>query len=249
MPLMPEIGWNLVTARAEEVLAGLPDASVDLVLSDPPFAPETHKGARTNRGGTPNNRIAFSPFVYADLRRYLEQAARVARAWVVTHTDWRWMARLAEDVPPGLRFVRSGAWFKVAPTPQVSGDRPAQGWEAIAILHVDRPGRMRWNGGGLPATWTCAPAKGRKGARETHETEKPLPLEAQLIREFSNPGDSVLDPYCGAGTIPLAAVQLGRRALGCDINHEWVKVGYVRLALHGTAPPPAPLRTSPKGRW
>lgn len=246
---IPEQGGAVFTADATELLDTLPDASVDLFLSDPPFSRETHAGARTNRGGRPNNRIRFSSFTYTDLKGHLERAARVVRAWAVVHTDWRWMAQLAEETPPGLKFVRAGAWAKIAGAPQITGDRPAQGWEAIAILHADRPGRMRWNGGGLPAVWNCLVTKGRKGERETHETEKPLALEAQLVREFSNPGDLVIDPFCGSGTAVLAAAQLGRRAIGCDLDRSWIKVAYVRIALHGGAPPPAPLRRSPKGLW
>ena len=64
----------------------------------------------------------------------------------------------------------------------------------------------------------------RPWERNGHSCPFPLALPSRLIRLFSNPGDLVLDPFCGTGTTLEAAKVLGRRAIGVDIVEKWCKV-------------------------
>jgi 5-methylcytosine-specific restriction endonuclease McrA len=50
-----------------------------------------------------------------------------------------------------------------------------------------------------------------------YPTQKPLDLYERIIRASSNPGDVVLDPFCGCATTPIAAEKLGRQWIGMDI--------------------------------
>ncbi len=50
-----------------------------------------------------------------------------------------------------------------------------------------------------------------------YPTQKPLELYKRIIRVSSNPGDMVLDPFCGCATTSIAAEQLGRQWIGMDI--------------------------------
>ncbi len=52
-----------------------------------------------------------------------------------------------------------------------------------------------------------------------YPTQKPLALLERIIQASSNPGDIVLDPFCGCGTTVVAAQKLGRRWIGIDIAH------------------------------
>ena len=57
-----------------------------------------------------------------------------------------------------------------------------------------------------------------KGNEDTgYPTQKPLPLYERIILASSNPGDVVLDPFCGCATTPIAAERLGRQWVGMDI--------------------------------
>lgn len=58
-----------------------------------------------------------------------------------------------------------------------------------------------------------------KGERLGYPTQKPLALLERIIAASSNPGDVVLDPFCGCGTAVHAAEKLGRRWLGIDVTH------------------------------
>lgn len=140
------------------------------------------------------------------------EIARIARRWALVFSDvetcHRWRSAI-EDA--GLRYVRTGAWFKDDPMPQFSGDRPAVGFEPCTIAHAQGP--MRWNGGGMPAVWRYGTVKRN---RPPHECPKPLPLMRELVRLFSDPDETILDPFAGSGTTLVAAAIEGRKAIGIE---------------------------------
>ena len=133
--------------------------------------------------------------------------------------------------PPGLRFVRFGVWDKPNGTPQLSGDRPSHGFEALALLHTDS-GRMHWNGGGSRAVWSCP-----RESHALHPAQKPLKLIKQLACLFSVEGSLILDPFMGAGTTLRAAKDLGCPAIGIEREERYCELAAKRLAqqtLFGT---------------
>ena len=78
--------------------------------------------------------------------------------------------------------------------------------------------------------WTDIPPVNAMAAeRMGYPTQKPLPLLERMIKASSNPGDVVLDPFCGCGTAIAAAQKLGRRWMGIDITHLSVALQKYRL--------------------
>jgi site-specific DNA-methyltransferase (adenine-specific) len=63
-----------------------------------------------------------------------------------------------------------------------------------------------------------------------YPTQKPLALLERIIEASSNPGDVVLDPFCGCGTTVAAAAKLGRRWIGIDITYLSIALQKSRLA-------------------
>lgn len=64
-----------------------------------------------------------------------------------------------------------------------------------------------------------------------HPTEKPVELISQLIESSSLRGDIVLDPFAGSGSTLVAAILLGRRAIGCEIDTEHASTIVDRLRV------------------
>lgn len=62
-----------------------------------------------------------------------------------------------------------------------------------------------------------------------YPTQKPISLLERIIQASSNPGDVVLDPFCGCGTAVVAAQKLGRQWIGIDITHVAITVMKRRL--------------------
>ncbi len=225
-PYYERDGITIYHGDCREVLPQL--GPVDLVLTDPPYSEEAHKGARTARnygftsGDTARPLITFAPLDYEGICERL--ALTNPTRWLVAFMDWRHVARLAESPLAGYRFVRFGVWNKTNGAPQFTADRPAQGFEAIALLHNDEQ-RLAWNGGGSRAVWTYA-----KEPKNQHPTQKPEPLIRELTELFSNPGDIILDPFLGSGTTLRAAKDLGRRGLGIELDEGYCKIAADRMA-------------------
>jgi len=66
--------------------------------------------------------------------------------------------------------------------------------------------------------------------RTAHPTQKPLKVIERIILASSNKGDLILDPFGGSFTTAVAAENLGRRWISCDINPEYVELGKERLS-------------------
>jgi site-specific DNA-methyltransferase (adenine-specific) len=80
--------------------------------------------------------------------------------------------------------------------------------------------------------WSFYPEKcGNKNSGLQHPTIKPILLMERLVELVSNPGDLILDPFIGSGTTAVAARNLGRHYIGCDISEEYVAITNQRLAL------------------
>ena len=76
--------------------------------------------------------------------------------------------------------------------------------------------------------WSDIPLVGGKEALN-YPTQKPLALLERIIQVSSNPGDVVLDPFCGCGTAVVAAERLGREWIGIDITH--LAIGLMKRRL------------------
>jgi hypothetical protein len=78
----------------------------------------------------------------------------------------------------------------------------------------------------------CAVGGGRMGHDLAHENEAPFPvaLAAFFVKSFCPPGGVVCDPFSGSGTTCHAAVEVGRRFVGCDVRQSQVDLAARRMA-------------------
>ena len=82
----------------------------------------------------------------------------------------------------------------------------------------------------LQDIWSDIPPIGAQAAeRLGYPTQKPLALLERIIQAGSNPGDVILDPFCGCGTTVAAAQKLGRTWVGIDITHLAIALQKYRL--------------------
>ena len=88
--------------------------------------------------------------------------------------------------------------------------------------------------------WSDIPSGGQisKAERTGYPTQKPVALLERVIKASSNPGDLVLDPFCGCGTAADAAASLGRKYLGIDISGIAVRLMQQRLESRGDVAAP-----------
>jgi len=85
----------------------------------------------------------------------------------------------------------------------------------------------------LGDVWTdINPLNSQAQERVGYPTQKPVALLERIISTSSNPGDLVLDPFCGCGTTVDAAERLSRRWIGIDVTHYAITVIENRLQQH-----------------
>lgn len=222
-------GWNLLEGDCLSGLASLEDASIDVVITDPPYEAEAHTSHRlvARAGGKLKVEPLTFPPITEELRaESARHMARLARRWILVFCQveaaMKWRAALEGA---GAVYKRTCLWVKPDGKPQYSGDRPGIGYESIVACHA--PGRSSWNGGGAHGVFIV----NKSGdARTGHQTQKPLALMEILVRLFSNPGELILDPFAGSGTTGVAAIRLGRRFLGWELSPQYLVIARKRLA-------------------
>lgn len=193
--------------------------TVDHMITDAPYSAHVHANGRSGSSSKVSKArpLGFDPLTDQLMLEVCLWAARAVQRWSLAFTDvesahlWR-----ASFVDAGLEHIRTGAWIKKGAPPQFTGDRPAMGFEAIEIAH--RPGRKKWNGGGKHALWTHPIVRGNRN----HTAEKPLGLMVELIQQFTDVGETIIDPFAGSGTTLVAAKMLGRRCIGIEREAEHV---------------------------
>jgi site-specific DNA-methyltransferase (adenine-specific) len=212
--MIPELN-KIYQGDCLEFMRTLPDACVDLVITDPPYDAKTHDGARLGK-----DKIDFAPIAGTDL--LVGELLRVSRRWVIAFCSLEQLGDYKKS--SGDSWIRAGFWDRVSNMPQMTGDRPGQGGEGVAIMH--RPGRKKWNGGGKAALWRFPVERGQK----EHPTQKPIAMMQRIVGQFSNEDEIIFDPFAGSGTTIVACEQMRRRWIGCELDPKYINVIESRLA-------------------
>jgi site-specific DNA-methyltransferase (adenine-specific) len=226
-------------ANCREVLPAL---RVDHVICDPPYDSRTHRNAILRHDATGERRgIGFASL--AELESLVSLLLVAASRWALAFCA---LEQLGEySLAAGDSWIRAGVWDKIAPMPQLTGDRPGQAVEGIAIMHG--PAKRRWNRGGGAGIWRFLPVKG--ASRYGHETPKPEELMMSLVRDFTDPDDVILDPFAGSGTTGAAALRLGRRAILVERDEAHARTCVERMRAEQRGHSLAAERTGQEVLW
>jgi DNA modification methylase len=222
------------------MLPTLPDKSVDLVLTDPPYGlagpPSliTRNGGKFGRAKAINRGLVENPSVATgvDYRIWIPMVVPKLKPVGVLITfcgkaDISSVSSLLEELGMTVRHI--GAWVKANPAPQARKVKWMNAWEPFIIATVNKGSGHHYDyrqgqHGDVVMTPIC---QGRE--RFDHPTQKPLALAYPLVRWWSYKGDTVLDPFCGTGTFLVAAADLGRNYVGIEINEGYCEIARRRL--------------------
>jgi DNA modification methylase len=119
----------------------------------------------------------------------------------------------ADKLPPSSGWI---VWDKKRP-PQLDQSTCELAW--TNFIKGVRIFRFMWHG---------MIREGRKEKR-THPTQKPVELFKWILMHRWTPSGTVLDPFMGSGTTLVAAKELGRKAIGIEIEEKYVKIAIKRL--------------------
>jgi site-specific DNA-methyltransferase (adenine-specific) len=260
---------ELWRADALELMGALPDASVDLVIADPPYAIAKAKWdefesmeayldwcdgwiAEVVRVLTPVGSAYICGFseILADLK--VRAAPRFAGCrWLVWY--YRNKANLGRDwgrSHESILHLRRSRETRI----DVDAVRiPYNGHTTRYPTRVQAVSSQYGRGGARRDSWEPHPlgAKPRDvfeipvlcngmGEKTQHETQKPEELIEKLVLASSAPGQLVLDPFVGSGTTAVVAARLGRRWLAGDADARYVAMARQRLQDAAATPVAAP---------
>lgn len=201
---------DLRQGRYEDVLAG---EAADTLISDPPYSKKTHAGHDATQGddGADRRLITYAPWGEAEVDTFVGTWSDRVRGWFVVITD---------DVlaPTFASALRLAGRYVFAPLPlvetgsrvRIQGDGPSS-WTCWIV--VARPRTLEYSKWGtLPGSYVVPREK------KLVIGGKPLSAMRALVRDYSRPGDLIVDPCAGGGTTLLAAKLEGRRALGAELD-------------------------------
>lgn len=235
----------------------LPRVGVDLVYADPPFNTGDVQSARN---GSYTDRFASTAAYIHWLRERLLATLPALKpsASILIHVDWRTSHRvrvMLDEILGEDRFVNHLIWQY-----GLGGSSPrrfARKHDDIMFYCLD-PERYWFEPPMVPATSNRMRGRMKKatdvlpipdvldvpsinnmaGERVGYPTQKPLALLEILVGACCPPGGVVLDPCCGSGTTLVATIRAGggRRAIGCDVNPEAVRIAQDRIDAAALAP-------------
>ncbi len=210
-------------------------AAVDHIITDPPYEDELHdaigKFATLRNDGKvyASNKIQSLGFDGINLTR-----SEVASACVKASSGWLLIFTLAEGVRAWKDSIQSAggkydtccAWVKPDSAPRFNGQGPARGFECFVSAWC-APGHRSWNAGGKRGVYRHLVNNPERHG--THPTEKPRKLMAEILADFTNAGELILDPFMGSGTTGVAAVQMGRKFIGIEREPKYFDIACKRI--------------------
>lgn len=238
---------QLFNGNCLELMKGIPDGSVDLVLCDPPYGttdcswdhilPFSELWAEYDRLVKPDGAVVL--FSAQPFTTQLINSNRKAFRYC-----WYWL----KNQPTGFTFA------KYQPLRQV---------EDVCVFYKKKP---TYNPQGLTEIKDAKPRKKRKPARDAiykmdtllkeytprftnyprnvlrfnterglHPTQKPVPLLEYLVRTYTNEGDTVLDNCMGSGSTGVAVKRVGgRHFIGIEQNREYFEIARERIEMETT---------------
>lgn len=208
-------GITIYHCRNELILPLINPASVDLVLTDPPYGVnERTDRASRGRGGIYDWKPVAGDTEIFD-PTYLIMTYKRLILWGANY--------YAHKLPPSKSWI---IWDKRASKNgyALSPDDNADAELAWSNLGGQlRIYRHLWRG------YLRDSERRASGNRDWHPTPKPVALMTWILENYSKPGDLILDPYMGAGPVLVAAKKLGRRAIGIELEQEYCDAAVTRL--------------------
>ena len=196
----------------------------DHCITDPPYEQDAHTRMRRTRAVLEerqvNAGVDFAPVTEVQRRLF----GQLRCGWILIFCQAEAIARYQALL--GANYKRPLVWVKPDSAPQFTGDRPAMGYESI-VCAWGQPGRCRWQAGGKRGIYTRLI---RDNEPRLHPTQKPLALMRELVRDFTQPGEVVLDPFMGSATTGVACLLEGRRFVGIEQDPGYFAMACDRLA-------------------
>jgi modification methylase len=234
-----------------DVLASLPEKSVDLVFADPPYnlqlQDDLFRPNMTKVDAVDDDWDQFSSFAAYDAftREWLTACRRVLKdegtLWVIGsyHNIYRVGTALMDL---DYWILNDTVWIKQNPMPNFRGARFTNAHETLIWAQKVRGARYTFNYRSMKSVneelqmrsdWYLSLCTGKERLKlngaKAHPTQKPEALLYRVILASTGPGDVILDPFFGTGTTGAVAKTLHRHFIGVERESRYVRLARERI--------------------
>ena len=210
---------KIICGDALDLINSLPDESIDLVVTDPPYDLDVHRGSGVGGRSAVKiykkiNKNFGNNFDPTETLQALLPKLKLFNAYFWCSV--RQIRRYLEFAEANNLFYDILMYHKKNPIPLTNN------WflpdTEYCVYMRESPATFNNKIGHklLGKHWTEYRVMGKN-----HPTPKPINIFRNHVAVSSNPGDIVLDPFVGSGTLPLAAESMGRQFVAGDINPEY----------------------------
>lgn len=212
----------------------------DAVITDPPYSERTHAGQRHGRMdprysepwqmAVSSRGLGYEGMDRASAVDAAQRLSGLSRAWVCVMTSHDLVSSWEQGFESCERYTFAPiACVQHARNVRLAGDGPSN-WSDHLI--VSRPRGLRaW--GALPGAYVGANHDAGENTFDRSKRipgGKPLWLMRAIVRDYSRPGDLVIDPFCGSGTTALACRLEGRRCITVEQDPATAEIARRRIS-------------------
>ena len=246
--------FKLFNANCIDVLAKLPENSVDMVFADPPYLLSNggftvHAGRRVsvNKGEWDKSNGLKKDFEFhlkwiKAIRRILKPHGTI---WIsgTYHSIYQCGFALQDS---GFHILNDIAWFKPNASPNLSCRYFTASHETLIWARKDKEARHNFNyelmkNGNWPedfikkpntqmrSVWSMGTPKPIEKKFGKHPTQKPEDLLKRIVLASTNKGDLIVDPFAGSSTTGIAAYLTGRSFIGIDTDKNYLDLSIKRF--------------------
>lgn len=227
-----------------ELIKDLPNESIDLILTDPPYNLGMFMRQRgTNIKGMRNNHFAYSgwddlPYEQWRLvmQELLKECSRVlkpkgALLMFMSVIKLETVIELATSV--GLYYKTTGVWHKTNPMPRNMNLHFINSLEPwVYFIAKGRTGVFNNSQKPIHDFVESATISSTEHRLGKHPTQKPKKILSHFVELLSNPGDTVLDPFMGSGSTGVVCELLKRKFIGFELNAKYYDIAAHRIKIN-----------------
>lgn len=253
-PYFKKDNFTLYQANCLDVLAELPENSVDMIFADPPYMlsnggftcqagkmVSVDKGKWDVSGGLKEDFEFHMAWIKA-CHRVLKPGGTI---WISGTYHSIYQCGFALQVAK-YHILNDIAWFKPNASPNLSCRFFTASHETIIWARKDKKGKHKFNyslmkngdwpndflkkpGLQMRSVWSVYPPKKEEKTFGKHPTQKPIDLLVRIVMASTDKGDLVLDPFTGSSTTGLASHLNGRKFIGIDMEKKYLDLSIKRL--------------------
>ena len=217
-----------------EMIKTVPDKSIDLILTDPPYNIAKYSSGNINLPNrTPiNNDIAQWDLEEVNPLDYVEEFRRILKPSgnIFIFTSYNSIGKWHSAFDHKFDTAQYMVWHKTNPTPNIYKTSFLKSCELIICF---------WNKGhvwnfstqdkmhNFIETPICSAPERLKNPK--HPAQKPVKLLQNIIELASNKGAVVFDPFMGVASTGIAALKTGRIFYGCELQEDYYRAGVERI--------------------